>query len=193
MSAGNIAHAKNKATTGNKDKTPVKKVHLILCALFTVAIIISVVFICRTGEWVHFAGLGISSFILALVCMDYMTYKAQDRVEQRAEKIEGKIKGLDKNKGQVGDEITGLDKRWKSLPVAEQIALLFPEPVGVLDRHEIRRALVISLTIVYIILLFKGAPMAEHFTWVYLTIIAFYFGSRSLEKFAEVRKKNGQE
>ena len=193
MSAGNIAHVKNKPTTGNKDKTPVKKVHLILCALFTVVIIISVVLICRTGEWFHFAGLGIGSFILALVCMDYMTYIAQDRVEQRAEKIEGKIKGLDKSKGQVDDVITGLDKRWESLPVAEQIALLFPEPVGVLDRHEIRRALVISLTIVYIILLFKGAPMAEHFTWVYLTIIAFYFGSRSLEKFAEIRKKPGQE
>jgi len=95
--------------------------------------------------------------------------------------------------GQVGGEITGLDKRWESLPIAEQIALLFPEPVGVLDRHEIRRALVISLTIVYILLLFKGVPMAEHFTWVYLTIIAFYFGSRSLEKFAEIRKKPGQE
>ena len=53
MSAGNIAHAKNKATAGNKDKTLVKKVHLILCALFAIAIIISDVFICRTGEWFH--------------------------------------------------------------------------------------------------------------------------------------------
>ena len=193
MLAGNITYIKNKPTKDNKDKAPVKKVHLILCAVFTVAIIISIVFIWRTGEWFHFAGLGISSFILALVCMDYMTYKAQERMEQRAKKIEETIKGLNKKKGQDDTEITGFDKRWETLPVADRIALLFPEPVGVLDRHEIRRALVISLTIVYILLLFKGAPMAEHFTWVYLTIIAFYFGSRSLEKFADIRKKPGQE
>ena len=188
MLAGNITYVSNEPKSDNKNKAPVKKVHLILCGVFTVAIIISVVFILCTGEWFHFAGLGISSFILALVCMDYMTYKAQERVDQRAKRIERVIRGLDKKKGQDDTEITGIDKQWEGLPVADRLALLFPEPVGVLDRHEIRRALVISLTIVYILLLFKGDPMAEHFTWVYLTVIAFYFGSRSVEKFAETRK-----
>jgi hypothetical protein len=36
--------------------------------------------------------------------------------------------------------------------------------------------------------------MVELFSWIYLAVIAFYFGSRGLEKYAEVKiSKKGEE
>ncbi|MCK4429469.1 MAG: hypothetical protein KAU95_03775 [Candidatus Aenigmarchaeota archaeon] len=57
-----------------------------------------------------------------------------------------------------------------------------------LDRHAMRRALMITFTVVYFILLFKESEMMGQFNLLYLSMIAFYFGSRGLEKYAEVLK-----
>ncbi len=174
-----------------------KWVHLILGIVLGICAVAAGVFIgLEKGTWFHLAGLGVSSFLLSLVCMDYMTYNARKRLTEQAKKRKEEIKKLRKDASQNKEEITRLEKELKeleNLPLADRIALIFPEPVEVLDRHEIRRALVISLTIVYMLLLFKESPMMEYFIWVYLSVIAFYFGSRVLEKYAEIRKKTEAE
>ena len=132
-----------------------------------------------------FAGfflLSISSFIFSLICMDAMTYYARTEIKTAYDKLP-----KDKQK-------EFLD----TLPLADRVATIQPEPVGVFDHHEIRRSLTISLTIVYFALLslsvfkldlltIKENPMVELFSWIYLAVIAFYFGSRGLEKYAEVK------
>ena len=124
----------------------------------------------------------------------------------------------------------------------KKIELLSEEPVGVLDKHEIRRSLTISLTIVYFMLLFftvfspvttttqvlnttdmipgnitgkitvenvsiivateanitlnqtthttpnLQSPFVELFTYVYLAVITFYFGSRVIESYIAKKK-----
>jgi len=126
--------------------------------------------------------LSISSFIFSLICMDAMTYYARTEIKTAYDKLP-----QDKQK-----------KFFDTLPLADRIATIHPEPVGVFDHHEIRRSLTISLTIVYLALLslsvfkldlltIKENPMVELFSWIYLVVIAFYFGSRGLEKYAEVK------
>jgi hypothetical protein len=169
-------------------------IRVILYIIFGGLVIAEFILINKSESWVHLAGLGISSFILALVCMDHMTYKAHKTLKEAVDERKKKIEELAKNKEADKEELKKEEEELEKLPLADRIASIFPEPVGVLDRHEIRRALVISLTIVYMILLFKEASIgagsiAEHFTWIYLSIIAFYFGSRGMEKYFELRKK----
>jgi hypothetical protein len=124
----------------------------------------------------------------------------------------------------------------------KKIEVLSKEPEGVLDKHEIRRSLTISLTIVYFMLLFFSifspvttttqfinmtgmspenitgnitvgdvsfrvteanislsnttthtttnlqSPFIEVFTYIYLAVIAFYFGSRAIETYITKKK-----
>ena len=55
-----------------------------------------------------------------------------------------------------------------------------------LDKGQIRRSIAIVFTLVYLILIFKDpngdGALYENFTMIYGVIIAFYFGSRILEK-----------
>lgn len=195
-------------TTQNSEKKEMKWEHWVLGIVFGIGLIAAIVLYCGIGGWFHLAGLGIMSFLLSLVCMDCMTYRGRKKLRQvvktkgkEIKKLEGEIKEMEKQKNASSnteqiDQLKEENKRLKEeldelqeLPLADRMALIFPETVEVLDRHEIRRALVISLTVVYMILLFQGKPVVEHFTWVYLTIIGFYFGSRSLEKYAEIRKE----
>jgi len=128
--------------------------------------------------------LSISSFIFSLICMDAMTYYARTEIKTAYDKLQDKQK-----------------KFFDTLPLADRIATIHPEPVGVFDHYEIRRSLTISLTIVYLTLLslsvfkldlltIKENPMVELFSWIYLAVIAFYFGSRGLEKYAEAKISN---
>lgn len=71
------------------------------------------------------------------------------------------FKELDKKIESINKELEGLDEKEKKEKTDEKIELmnkkrelLSEEPVGVLDKHEIRRSLTISLTIVYFMLLF---------------------------------------
>jgi hypothetical protein len=195
-----------------EEKEEMKWVHLVLGIVFSLGLIAAIVLYCLYETWFHLAGLGISSFLLSLVCMDYMTYNAREKLKRAAEEerkeikeLEGKIKKIEEQenispnmeqseqsieqlKGEI-ERLKGELDKLEKLPLADRIALIFPESVEILDRHEIRRALVISLTIVYMILLFKESQTVEYFTWVYLSVIAFYFGSRGLEKYAEIRKQ----
>jgi len=71
------------------------------------------------------------------------------------------FKELDKKIEGINKELEGLEEEKKKEKTDEKIELmnkkmelLSEEPVGVLDKHEIRRSLTISLTIVYFMLLF---------------------------------------
>ena len=120
------------------------------------------------------------------------------------EKEKGKLNIYKKEKQEEEGKYELFMNYVKTLPLADRIAIIHPEPVGVFDHHEIRRSLTISLTIVYFALLslsvfkledllIKDNPMIELFTWIYLTVIAFYFGSRGLEKYAEVKISKKEE
>jgi len=166
-------------------------------ALGLLALFASILFI-FVCTWLSLALFGIGSFICLLIWMDRMTYDARNDMKKRYEHLL-----REKNKEKMGEyekkEMYQLFKNYiETLPLADRIAIIQPEPVGVFDHHEIRRSLTISLTIVYFTLLpisvfepdslfIAGNPMVELFMWVYLTVIIFYFGSRGLEKYAEVR------
>ena len=161
------------------------------------------------------------------------------------EEIDENIKDLKNRKDEESKkEIIKLRNR--------KIEVLSEEPVGVLDKHEIRRSLTISLTIVYFMLLFftifspvttttqfinmtgmspenitgnitvgnidsiatkvnitssnitfsdiilsrktahttpnLESPFIEVFTYIYLAVIAFYFGSRVIETYITKKK-----
>jgi len=66
-----------------------------------------------------------------------------------------------------------------------------------LDKGEVRRAIAISITVVFIITLaYSISPnhkVGEHFLsllkWAFSIVMAFYFGSRVVERIAEIMKK----
>ncbi len=143
--------------------------HVILIIVFGFLFFLSLQHFSKdSSNWFPPALMGISTFFLALVWMNYMGHL---------------VKARKKSKFSIDENFL------KELPLSDRIALYNAEPVEVLDRHEIRRSLVIALTVVYIALLFKGdTDSLKYFTWVYLAIIAFYFGSRILEKYGGIAK-----
>jgi|GEM_PF-4578864 len=176
-----------------------KWIHKVAGVILFIAVMVSF-YLCVKENWLGFALLGIFSFILSLICMDYMTYNINLKKKKKWQDLEAaQQKGDTKEKEKIKEHF-GLIK---SLPIPDRIAFFFPEPLEVLDRHEIRRALTISLTVVFFTLLFysifhkdsfiKDNPVVELFMWVYLVVIAFYFGSRALEKYGERRKPDSEE
>lgn len=102
--------------------------------------------------------------------------------------------GLDTGRG-VADRIAILGMAAFGYSVFG-LGLLRYEKGSVLDQDEIRSAIAISLTVVYIILLplslvpniglnFDG-EFLKNFHYAYVTVIAFYFGTNALE----IYKKN---
>ena len=144
----------------------------------------------------------IGTFILALICMNYMTSRAYEGKTRKwlIEKREGKYKSLseeiDRFKGQVSTETDPQTKKSLEDEISKneesRQSLLLAEPVGVLDKHEIRRSLTISITITYFLLLSlsifgigeldPNSGMIDLFSKVFLVMIAFYFGSRAVEE-----------
>ena len=134
-------------------------------------IVLTIVWIGRfiVGSEDYYIFVGIMVFVSSLALMDAMTYIAWKKLHSKKQNV---------------------DKIIDDLPIADKIAIIFPVPVHVLDRREIRRSLIITFTIIYIILLFQNNSnqLIEHFTWVYLVMVSFYFGSRALEKYVEAKR-----
>jgi len=136
----------------------------------------------------------IGTFILSLICMNYMTCKAyksnesKGKREEQIKKLEGAVNDLSKKieEKKLEAKIEGLRTEKEKL-----YQLLLLEPVGVLDKHEIRRSLTISITITYFVLLALSifgigklatdSEMIDLFTKAFLVMIAFYFSSRAVE------------
>ncbi len=197
-------------------------------------------------------------------CVDLISTKlpSGDKLSLLKE-IEKNITDIDERLNELKEKTDDDSKKEKKEKTDEliklrnkKIELLSEEPVGVLDKHEIRRSLTISLTIVFFMLLFftvlgppttttttqvlnmtnitgnitdniplKGvrimgsetnitltnqttlisettstnqtttpstpnlqSPFLELFTYVYLAVITFYFGSRVLEQYIAKKK-----
>lgn len=96
------------------------------------------------------------------------------------------------------------DLQWIALSAVGIISFIFPlilllrrRPVG-LETREVRRAITICFTILYVILLSMSVANTDlnlkteflkNFLTIYLAIIAFYFGSRTVETAAEIMKE----
>lgn len=83
------------------------------------------------------------------------------------------------------------------LSSAAKEELVFPEPIGVLRHKEFRRALTISVTLVYFVVVgystldpaqsadFKDNPVIQSLAWVFVAVMAFYFGDKIFENYAK--------
>lgn len=72
---------------------------------------------------------------------------------------------------------------------------LFYHKDNTLDKGEVRRSIAISITVVFIITLaysISSDNVGEHFLsllkWAFSIVMAFYFGSRVVERVAEILK-----
>ncbi len=139
--------------------------------------------------WVIFIDIAVATFILSLIILDYITVHL---TEIR------KVDGLTSIKTTLGDET--FKKLIDELPPADKAELISANFPGVLNSHEIRRAITFTLTVIFAILIFYSAsqdaklfikdnPIIELFTTAYLVIISFYFGTRTVEAVLAARKK----
>ncbi len=155
----------------------------------------------------------IGTFILSLIFMDYMTYKSKNErnklighLKERKDTLIEDIEKLRK-KDLTDDEKKQLAEKEEELKeIKEELLSYKLEPVGVLDKHEIRRSLTISITITYFVLLSLSifgigelkpdSLMIDLFTKVFLVMIAFYFGSRAVEEgiklYAAIKEGKGE-
>jgi hypothetical protein len=114
-------------------------------------------------------------FLLSLYLMDRMTALANGESKKRL------IEDLKRLRKELSTS--------EAIAQAEvQVVSLSSEPVGVLDKREIRRALAISVTIAYFAVLafamfgkLENTEVISSFSKVFLVVIAFYFGSRAVE------------
>lgn len=109
------------------------------------------------------------------------------------EKIKGNLKELKDTLGEPS--FTNL---LNGLSSAAKEEIVFPEPVGVLRHKEFRRALTVSVTLTYFAILgfstvadstqaeqFNNNPIVQAFAWVFVAVIAFYFGDKIFENYVK--------
>ena len=152
--------------------------------------------------WIGAFMLGVLTFVCSLVCLHYLTEACQRR---RPTEANNAIETFKESKEQILTKL--LEK--------DSFLEMFTFPVLYLT---IRRALIITLTIVYLYLLtvttlnvdfwkyvyteinppsnftefvdvmWNRNPFVETFTYAYLAAIAFYFGSRALETYKLLKR-----
>ena len=122
-------------------------------------------------------------FLLSLCIMDWMTKKTN---EKKRGELMSKLKDLKKE----------LSSEQAKIKLELEIVRLASEPVEVLDKREIRRALTISITLAYLTMFsfailnkLENTEIISEFSKVFLVVIAFYFGSRAIEGAIKLRKE----
>ena len=122
-------------------------------------------------------------FLLSLCIMVRMTKKTNEK--KRGELI-SKLKDLKKE----------LSSEQAKIKLELEIVRLASEPVEVLDKREIRRALAVSITLAYLTMFsfailnkLENTEIISEFSKVFLVVIAFYFGSRAIEGAIKLRKE----
>lgn len=141
----------------------------------------------------------INLFILSIIWLDALSYesfkaklKFREEIDQKEEHLKrnmeniaslkkllennegdasARIKELSEISENIDKELEEIQELRKQLSPADRITLFFLKPIDVLKHGEIRRSLLITLTIVYIILLFHnkdyGEAAVNSITWVY--------------------------
>lgn len=160
-------------------------------------------------------------FILCIVWLDSVSFEAfkskikfkeavdrkEEAIKRNIENVEnlkkilendqeidpGRLKELGEISKSIKKEQDELHRLRRDLTHEERIALFSLAPVDVLNRGEIRRSLLVTLTIVYFIVIFYGnvlgGEVVTSITWIYFSVIAFYIGSRSVEKIVEAKRR----
>ena len=172
--------------------------YTILFIIGSVIIILRIPSISSISEAFILSVILIGAFILSLIFTDYRTHKSKIERDNQMEELKVqidnlivKISNLLKKETITPKDKEQLTKYENELKEIKEALLPYLEPIGVLDKHEIRRSLTISITITYFLLLSMSifgigklkpnSPMIDLFTTVFLVMIAFYFGSRAVE------------
>lgn len=139
--------------------------------------------------------IGVLSLIVSLVVFSLSWY-LRDSKSQSAMGMDAIRTNLKEIKTIVGEPtFTNL---LNGLPLAAREEIIFPEPVGVLRHKEFRRALTISVALTYFAILGFSItsntniatnnidnPITQAFAWVFVAVIAFYFGDKIFENYAK--------
>ncbi|MGI0083335.1 MAG: hypothetical protein ACREAF_02180 [Nitrosopumilaceae archaeon] len=137
---------------------------------------------------------GVLSLVISLIVFS-ASWRLRDKKSQNDMEM-GKITdNLEKVKGILGEP--AFTNLLNGLSSAAKEEIVFPEPVGVLRHKEFRRALTISVTLTYFTLLGFSAsdptaaqtlndnPVIQSFAWVFVAVIAFYFGDKIFENYVK--------
>lgn len=139
--------------------------------------------------------IGFLSLIISLIVFsaNWQLRGKESRKLITIEKIKGNLKELKDTLGEPS--FTNL---LNGLSSAAKEEIVFPEPVGVLRHKEFRRALTVSVTLTYFAILgfstvadstqaenFNNNPIVQAFAWVFVAVIAFYFGDKIFENYVK--------
>ena len=138
---------------------------------------------------------GILSLVISLIVFSIGT-NIRTRGKGKGFTIEEIRENLEDLKRKVGEP--AFTNLINGLSSAAKEELVFPEPIGVLRHKEFRRALTISVALTYFAILgfstvadqtqsanFKDNPIIEAFAWVFVAVMAFYFGDKIFENYAK--------
>ena len=133
-------------------------------------------------QWVYVAAFFNATFFLALIFLSWMNSRAYWKTLERI-----KPRGLNEKTLKKPDleTLVKVASDLKKAGISEELIedILFGKP-SILDRREVRRAITISLFVVYFTLLAYSlyTPIQlDGITLLLSVVIAFYFGSRAVE------------
>lgn len=144
--------------------------------------------------------IGFLSLVISLIVLSVGTnIRNRERKDKEGKKskfdIDSILDNLGKLKNKLGEP--AFTNLLNGLSSAAKEELVFPEPIGVLRHKEFRRALTISVALTYFAMLgfsasnseaaktFNDNPLVQAFAWVFVAVIAFYFGDKIFENYAK--------
>jgi len=143
------------------------------------------------AEWIYIAAFFIGTFLITLIFLNWLNSREHSKILERI-KPRGMKSLKDVDLETLVKVVADLKKTGIDWGLIEDI--FFKQ--AVLDRGEVRKALVISITILYFMLLAYSmfTPVnLEGITAIFLVVIAFYFGSRTVERAASLRRRKSLE
>lgn len=139
--------------------------------------------------------IGFFSLVVSLIVFSFSWY-LRDSESQSAMEVYNIQKNLREVKDTLGEP--AFTNLLNGLSSAAKEELVFPEPIGVFRHKEFRRALTISVALTYFAILgfsttadqaqaanFKENPIIQAFAWVFVAVIAFYFGDKIFENYVK--------
>ncbi len=137
------------------------------------------------AEWIYPAAFFVGTFLITLIFLDWLNSREYSKILERI-KPRG-VKSLkDVDLETFVKVVADLKRAGINAGLIEDI--FFKQTA--LDRGEVRKALGISITVLYFTLLAYSmfTPVnLESITAVFLIVISFYFGSRTVERVASIR------
>lgn len=155
----------------------------------------------NTTDWLFkhpaatIAIIGFLSLVISLIVFSFSWY-LRDSESQSAMEVYNIQKNLREVKDTLGEP--AFTNLLNGLSSAAKEEIVFPEPIGMFRHKEFRRALTISVALTYFAILgfsttadqaqavnFKENPIIQAFAWVFVAVIAFYFGDKIFENYVK--------